>query len=85
MTAASAVAIGGTGVTLYVLAIHDPDDGANIGGGIGVIGSAVAVIAVVCCILARGRSRGVQTVASIGAALLLFASLSFLLLIRPFD
>lgn len=82
---ASIVAIAGTGVTLYVLAVHDPDDGANIGGGIGIIGSALAVAAVIVAVVARGRSPLMQTTASMGTGLLIFVSLLFLLLIRPFD
>jgi hypothetical protein len=82
---ASVVALAGGIVTLYVIAAHDPDDGANIGGGVGVIGTGLAIAAVLVTLSARGRSRGPQVAAAIGGALLLLVSLSFLSLIRPFD
>lgn len=70
---------------MYVILVHDADEGANIGGGIGIIGSGLAIVALLVSVVARGRSRGQQLAASICAALLLLAALSFLTLDRPFD
>ena len=85
LVVASTVAIAAVGLTLYVVAVHDPDDGANIGGGIGIIGSGLAIAAVLTCVSARGRRRAVQVGASMCAAILLLVAFSFVSFIRPFE